>query len=48
MGKKHDELEVKMRGSVIYAYLILREMFEVDRDAKEPMRCWGCARGSHR
>ena len=38
MGKKYDDLEVKLRGGVIYAYLTLREMFEVNRDTEESMK----------
>ena len=38
MGKKYEELEVKLRGGVIYAYLTLREMFEVNRDTQESMQ----------
>ena len=38
VGKKYDDLEVKLRGGVIYAYLTLREMFEVNRDTEESMK----------
>ena len=38
VGKKYNTLEVKLRGGVIYAYLTLREIFEVNRDAQESMK----------
>ena len=38
VGKKYNKLEVKLKRGVIYAYLTLREMFEVNRDAQESMK----------
>ena len=37
MDKKYNELEPKEKGGVIYAYLTLCEMFELNRDTKESM-----------
>ena len=37
VDKKYNELEPKEKGGVIYAYLTLCEMFELNRDMEESM-----------